>query len=571
MTAVAAQPAPGARKRLFLGRDDVVARSGLVVVVAYLGVTVFLPLYAILSKSVEDKQGSFVGLANFVRYFDETGLSISLQNSLTVALSATVVTVTLAFACAYALGRSRVRGRAILRGIFMMPLLSPSLLPGISLIYLFGTQGALKGLLFGETIYGPVGIIAGEVLFSLPHALLILSTALAAADQRHYEAALVLRASPLRIFLTVTLPGCRYGLISAFFVVFTLVFTDFGVPSVVGGSYSVLATEIYKQVIGKFDFQIGAVVGLLLLTPAVVSFVVDRVVQRRQAALLTSGSVPLRIARNRPRDAALLAVCLVVAGAIVGIMAMAVYASLIKFWPYNLALSLKHYNFDAVDGASGWHVYWNSLTLAVGSAFLGTIIIFLGAYLIEKMRGFERFRAAAQFVCMVPLAVPGLVLGLGFIFFFNSPVNPLNVLYGTMTLLVICTVTHFYTVPHLTMLTALKQIDREFESVGASLKVPFYVTLWTVTIPVCLRTILNVWTYLFVNAMTTVSAVIFIYTANTKLASVTIVHWNDQGKLPSAAALGVVITATSAAAWGLQALLSRGVLRRAQAWQHLRE
>lgn len=248
---------------------------------------------------------------------------------------------------------------------------------------------------------------------------------------------------------------------------------------------------------------------------------------------------------------------------------MAVYASFITFWPYNLTFSLKHYSFGTVD-SSGWNVYTNSLTMAFSSAIIGTVVIFAGAYLIEKMRGFTAFRAAAHFVCMVPLAVPGLVLGLAFIFFFNSPTNPLNGLYGTLTILVICTITHFYTVPHLTALSALKQIDGEFESVGASLRVPFYVTLRRVTFPVCLVPILNIWTYLFVNAMTTVSAVIFLYTAETKLASVTIVNLNDGGKLPSAAAMGVILTATSALAWALQAMLSRGILRRAEAWKNAR-
>jgi len=556
-----------ARPHFRSGRDELVMRAGLFLVVAYLAVTMFLPLYAILSKSMEDKEGQFVFFDNFIRYFEAPGLSIAVWNSIYVSLVATIITIVLAFFAAYALTRTRMPGRPLARGIFMLPLLAPSLLPGISMIYLFGTQGILKGALFGNTIYGPIGIVIGEVLFCFPHALLIISTALANADQRHYEAALVLRASPLRTFLTVTLPGCRYGLISAFFVVFTLVFTDFGIPSVIGGNFPVLATEIYKQVIGRFDFQTGAVVGVLLLAPALLSFTVDRLVQRRQSALLTSGAVPLRIVRHPLREAFCLLFCSILALAIVGVMAMAVFASVIKFWPYNLSFTLKSYDFAAVDGATSWSVYTNSLTMAFFSATIGTLVIFTGAYLIEKMRGFARFRSFAQFVCMVPLAVPGLVLGLAFIFFFNAPWNPLNGLYGTMAILVICTITHFYTVPHLTALTSLKQIDREFESVSASLKVPFYVTFWRVTVPLCLPAVLNIWTYLFVSAMTTVSAVIFLYTAETKLAAVTIVNWNDSGKFNHAAALSVVITVTSALAWGLQTLLSRGLLRRARAWQ----
>src|SRR5262249_8905189 len=160
--------------------------------------------------------------------------------------------------------------------------------------------------------------------------------------------------------------------------------------------------------------------------------------------------------------------------------------------------------------------YWVSIKMAVGVAVLGTAVVFLGAYLVEKARGFAWGRAAAHFLAMVPLAVPGLGLGLGYIFFFNAPGNPLNVIYGTLAILIVNTIAHFYTVAHLTAVTALKQIDAEFEAVSASLKVPFYVTLKRVTVPICLPAILDIAIYLFVNAMTTVSAVIFLYGAATK-------------------------------------------------------
>ena len=107
--------------------------------------------------------------------------------------------------------------------------------------------------------------------------------------------------------------------------------------------------------------------------------------------------------------------------------------------------------------------------------------------------------------------MPGLVLGLGYIFFFNNPANPFNFIYGTMAILVVCTVSHFYSVAHLTAVTALKQIDHEFETVSASLRVPFWRTFFRVTLPVCLPAVLDIAIYLFVNAMTTVSAVVFLY------------------------------------------------------------
>jgi len=549
-----------------VSNDVLVARGGLALLAAFLTIAIALPLYSVFSRSVRDNEGVFVGMRNFGRFLSEPGLAVSVWNSLLVAIISTFLTVSLAFFYAYALNRSLMPGKWIFRGIAMTPLLAPSLLPAIALIYLFGKQGVINGVLLGHSIYGPLGIVVGEVLFSFPHALLIITIALSTTDQRLYDAATSLRAGPLRIFLTVTLPACRYGLLSAFFAVFTLVFTDFGVPSVIGGSYPVLATELYKQVIGRFDFPMGAVAGIFLLVPAIIAFIADRIVQRRETAMISTSAVPLQLKPNGVRDVVCFLFCATVALTLLGILATAAFGSFIKFWPYDLSLSLRNYDFRGVD-STGWYVYINSLKLAGWTAFLGTPIIFLGAYFIEKGRGFGWFRAFAQLLCMVPLAVPGMVLGLSYIFFFNNPANPLNFVYGTMSILVLSTIAHFYTVPHLAAITALKQLDREFESVGESLKVPFWVTLRRVTIPACLPAILDIWTYLFVNSMTTVSAVIFLYVASTKLSSVTIVNWADWGKLPAASAMGMMIFATSSGVWFLQVVISRRLLRRTQAWR----
>lgn len=549
-----------------LSGDDLALRGLLGLIIVFLFVGLILPLYALLSKSMQSSDGEFIGLQNFCRFFAEPGLTLAVWNSFFVAIIATAITVTLALGFAFALTRSRIPAKSLFRAVAMTPLLAPSLLPAIALIYLFGNQGIIKGVLFGNSIYGPIGIIIGEVLFSFPHAVLIISTALANSDQRLYDAAVSLRAGPMRTFFAVTLPSCRYGLLSAALAVFTLVFTDFGVPAVVGGSYPVLATEIYKQVIGRFDFEMGAVVGLFLLMPAVISFTVDRLVHRSQTAMVTARSVPLAIKPNRLRDTLSLAMAGSISVCMVAVLSMAAFGSLIRFWPYNLTLTLKNYDFRSVD-STGWDVYANSLTLSGLTATIGTVVIFLGAYLIEKMRGAAALRSLAQLLCMLPLAVPGMVLGLAYIFFFNDPANPLNGIYGTMAILVLCTIVHFYTVPHLTALTALKQIDSEFEAVGMSLRVPSFILLWRVTIPLCLPALLGIWSYLFINAMTTVSAVVFLYSAEIKLASITIVKWNDGGKLAQAAALSMVIFATSAIVVLLQNVLARGLLARTGAWQ----
>ena len=568
MTAAAVAPVAGAipvvRRRL--DRDDLIMRAGLCLLIGWMLITLVLPLWTLLSKSFQDQSGKFVGLGNYVHYFSTPALFNSVWNSLFVAVVSTLIVLPLAFIYAYALQRSCMRWKGLFQALALIPILAPSLLPAISLIYLFGNQGVLKAVLFGGSIYGAGGIIVAQVFYCFPHALMILIAALSMADARLYEAADALGASKTRMFFTVTLPGAKYGVISAGFVVFTLVITDFGIAKVIGGRFNVLATDIFKQVIGQQNFEMGAVVGFVLLIPAVLAFAANRYTERRQVALVSSRAVPLEPKPEPRRDWLLFAFCAVVGGLILGILVMSAWASLVTRWPYNLTLTLKNYAFGDFD-TNGWAAYWNSVILASWTAVIGTVVVFLGAYLLEKTRGFAWGRGALQFMAMLPMAVPGLVIGLAYIFFFNAKGNPLGFIYATMIILVVNSITHFYTVCHLTATTALKQIDSEFESVSASLKVSLLRTMARVTVPVCLPSILDISIYLFVNAMTTVSAVIFLYSTDTKLASVTIINMDESGFTAAAAAMAMAIVTTSAAVKVTHVLLTRRLDRTTQAWR----
>lgn len=533
---------------------------------AILILIVALPLWTLLSKAFQNTDGAFVGLANFQRYFATPALVRSLWNSLWVSALATAIVVPLAFVYAYALTRTRMPLKGLFTAAALLPIFAPSLLPAISLVYVFGNQGFLRELLFGHSIYGPIGIVIAQVFYCFPHALMILITALSLTDGRLYEAAESLGTRAARVFFTITLPSVRYGIVSAAFVVFTLVVTDFGIAKVIGGQFAVLATDAYKQVVGQQNFEMGAVVGLILLVPAVFAFAIDRLVQRRQVALLSARAVPYEPKPNRTRDHAFTLYCLIIGGLIVGLLAVAVWASFIRFWPYNLSLTLANYDFINFE-PNGWGVYWRSLEMAGWVALVGTALVFVGAYVVEKLEPFPAGRTLAHFLAMLPMAVPGLVLGLGYVFFVNAPWNPLNIFYATMAVLVVNSIAHFYTVAHITAVTALKQIDAEFEAVSASLKVPFWTTFRRVTAPICLPAILDIAVYLFVNALTTVSAVIFLYGATTKLASIAIVHMDEAGFIASAAAMATMIVITAIGVKLLHLLLDRFVLSRLQAWR----
>ncbi len=548
------------------GRERIVECLLLLATIALLLLFMALPTGTLLLRSLFDGHGAFVGLDNYLHYLESPLLLRSTLNSIAIAAASTVICVALAFGLACALTLTCMPGKTVVRAIALVPLLAPSLLPAISLIYLFGNQGIARALLFGQSIYGSLGMILGGAFWTLPHALLILTTALATQDGRLYEAAATLGASRGRIFRTVTLPAARYGLVIAAVVVFVLVLTDFGVPKVIGGQTPVLATDIYKQVVGQQNFQMGAVVGFMLLLPAVAAFLVERAVRSRQAAAMSLRSTPHRPAPHAPRDWAMLAFCVAVCGAILVMIGMAVFASLATFWPYRLAPSLRNYDFDNMDGG-GWHSYGNSLRLAIAVAIIGALLAFVSAYLVEKPRRLRGLREALNLLATLPLAIPGLALGVGSILFFNQPDNPLHRLYATMSLLVGCTVAHYYSVPHITALTALRRLDIEFDRVAESLGVPFWRSLLRVHLPIALPAVLDVAGYYFVSAMTTVSAVVFLYSPQTTLASIAVLNMDDAGDVAPAAAMASLIFATAAIARALIAVLARLVLRGSRRWR----
>ncbi|GBO54811.1 ferric iron ABC transporter, permease protein [Pseudanabaena sp. lw0831] len=573
---------PQAQVQQTLTKEDWILRGLIILSTLWLLVGVLLPLYPMLIRSFQDTDGQWIGLDNYIRYFQTPALSVSIFNTFYIAIASATISVVLGFIYAYALTRTAMFGKPFFRIVGLLPLFIPPLAHSIGLVYLFGNKGLITtgffSLIAGFDInlYGSNGIIIGEVLYCFPQAVILLMTALNITDARLYEAASALRTPAHRVFFTVTLPSVKYGLMSAIFVCFTLAFTDFGVPKVVGGGFNVLATDIYKQVIGQQNFSMGATIGVFLLLPTAIAYILDRIFQSRQTALVSSRSVPFQPSPNRKLDWLMFAFCSFIVSFILLVFGTIILASLVKVWPYNFTLTTKHYDFNTVGGG-GLDAYWNSIQVSLYTAFFGTIAVFLGAYLVEKGKGFKLMRSFNYFLSTIPLALPGLVLGLSYVFFFNKPlwnipytnlalVNPFNGLYGTIALLVICNIIHFYTVGFLTASTALKQIDPEFESVSASMGVPFYKTFWQVTIPLTIPAILELGSYFFVNSMVTISAIIFLYPPNAPLAAVAIVNMDDAGDVAPAAAMSTALVLTSIAVRILYWLLTKGLSKSTQTW-----
>ena len=534
-------------------KEDIVRGILICCVVLFLVLFLVFPLCTLFMKAFQNKDGAFVGLDQFIKYFQSKSMVYSISHTFFIAIVSTIISVTMAFFFSYALSRKNVPWKGFFRYIGMIPIFAPTMLLGIALIYLFGNKGILTGLGLQIPLYGKVGIIIAECISCFPVATTILMVAFSAADNRLYEAADTMGTSAIRKMFTITIPNVKYGLISAIFVAFTYSFTDFGAPSVVGGNYNVLATDVYKQVVGQQNFNMGAVVGIILLFPAVLSFAVDRITSQKQSAAISAKSVPYQIKPHRTSDTAATLFCLLVTVAMMLFFAVALFASVIKLWPYNLTFTLSNYDLSKVSSGNGFTAFKNSILISLISAFLGTCITFIGAYVIEKNQKFKTGRRAAYLLSITPLAIPGTVVGLSFIMFFNAPYfqipfldgymlqNPFHGIYGTIWIIVLANMIHFYSVPFSTATTALKGLDKEFETVSESLAVPFYKTLGRVTLPLCMPAICEMWVYFFVNSLVTVSAVVFLFSPAAPIASVVIVSMEGAGQTAPAAAMCMLL------------------------------
>lgn len=510
----------------------------LILTLAFVIILIF-PLFSLFSKAFLNASGEFAGLENYIEYFSTPSLSVSIKNTLVISCTAAVFGTLLGFLYAYGLTRTGIRGKSFFRYVAMIPLFLPTVVHGLGLVYLFGKQGMLTGIGWDIGLYGKTGIILSEIIYTFPQAFLMFAIALNYADGRLYEAADSMGCNSMKKFSHITIPSVRYTLINSLFVCFTLAFTDFGAPKVLGGSYNVLATDIYEQVAGQFNMNMGAVVGTLLLIPAVLSFGVDRITARKNVDGISSKAQALKIKKSTVRDGVFYMICGGIALCLLGLVAVLFVGAFTTYYPYDMGFTLENFKFNPSTG--GIQSYLNSIKMSAATAVLGTIFVFVYAYLIERGKVPGILKNTGRVLSSLPLALPGMVIGLSFIFFFNQKNNPLNCIYGTMGILILANILHFYSVPFVTASSALKKLDKEYENVADSLKIPGWKTFGKVIVPLSLPAVLEIFLYYFMNSMVTVSAVVFLYSAQFKVASIAITHMEESGDIAEAAAMSLLI------------------------------
>ena len=497
-----------------------------------------LPMLSIVWRSLMQDQGGF-GLGNYLALLDTPGVWRALRNSLWLGAATTILTLLLGFVLAYGLERTCMWGKRWVAVSLALPMLAPSLVLGLGLIFLLGRNGIVGKMLGMQLdVYGFTGLLLADILYALPQAVLIIRAALRHGDARQYDAAEVLGASPWRQFLDITLPHARYGLLSAAFVVFTITITDFGNAVVIGGNFPVLATEIYNQVNGQMKFGLGSVVGILLLLPAALSIWIEHVANQRQSRLSGEAvQAPTAQPRTAP-DIGFTLLCGALSACMTAVVATVVVASFIRLWPYKLSLTLKHYDITLSDGYSP---LWTSVWVSLLAALFGALMLFMLAFGVRKRPG--RLANAAMVLSALPVGVPGLVLGLAYVFTFNSASLPWGMLYGTPILLALCNYYHYHTQGYVAMMTGMRHVPTQLEDATTVLGGGMARILRDVYWPALRTTLLAVMVFLFMRSMVTLSAVIFLVTPALSVGAVSVMRLDEAGFTSQAAAFSTCIMA----------------------------
>lgn len=455
----------------------------------------------------------------------------AVRNSLTTALTAAVISMLLALAAAWCMERTRIRGRAVFGMLFVIPMLIPSISHAFGLVALFGNNGLFTKLLGWDVgIYGFWGIVVGSVMYSFPVAFLMLSGILQYEDGMTDQAARVLGIPRFRRFLGITLPYMKKTLISAFFAVFTMIVTDYGVPLMVGGKQITLSVLMYQRAVALIDYDSGSVIGACLLIPAVIAFLVDLCnPEHGQGGYVSEPVVP-----EKSRLSTVLSYLWCT------LLSLLVLAPIFAFcmmvfqtkYPVDSTFTFEHIEKTFHRGADEYLL--NSLLYALLAALFGTLLAFVCSYLTARSKGV--LGKCVHLFSITSMAIPGIVLGLSYVIFFHS-----TPIYGTVLIVALANSVHFFASPYLMMYNTLQKVNPNLEAVGQSLGVGRFRIVRDVILPKVRYTLLEMFVYFFVNSMMTISAVSFLAPPSPKPVALMINQFEAQLLMESAAVVSLLI------------------------------
>ena len=502
------------------------------------------PLGCVLFQSVLTKSGA-LGFENYASTLTQSQFWTALANSFTVSgISAAIATV-MAFFCAYGLHFTRIQPsiKKVIQIIVLLPLFLPSITYGFAVIYSFGRLGLISQLIAPPpfSIYGFWGLLIADVIYTLPPAFLILYNAFFYVDRNFITVSKLMGDSPSKTFYITAVRPVVGSILSAFILSFFLSFTDFGIPVSIAGEYEVIATQLYTTMMGAIpNFGEGAVIAMAMLVPSVASVVLLRWVDRFNFRYNKISKSEVSV--NRVRDGLYLSYYLIITLALLSVFVVMFVVPFVKQWPYQPFFTLDVIT-RIVSDSSIWQVYEHSVAVALVSAAIGTVFCYAAALVKARSQLPSWCQTTMDSFAMITNTVPGMVLGIGFLFAMSG--TPLA---NTFTILVLANLVHFFTTPYMMATSALSKMNAGWETTGALMGDSWIKTVSRVLVPNSLPTLLQMFQYFFVSAMVTISAVVFLTGARTMLLTTKIKELQYFEKFEEIFVLSLLVFLTNVAA-----------------------
>lgn len=517
-------------------RDPMVAISA-VGIILLLFLFVVWPLLEVVKQSVIGPDGT----ASLTAYFKIITTRQNYQafvNTMQLAIIVSILATIIGFLFAYCTSHLAIHGKKAFSLMAMLPMVSPPFSVAMSIIMLFGARGLISYTILGmrdANIYGFMGLVFTQTISYFPIAYLLLAGMLQSIDPSIEDAARDLGSSKWRTFRTVTVPLVRPGIANAFLLVFIKSVADFANPMAIGGNYITLATQIYLQAIGSYDIQGGAAVAVVLLDIAIILFIISKYwLEKKSYVTITGKATQARVLiRDRSIVWPVAGFCFLVTAIVFLIYILIPIASFIKVWGMNYSLTLDHYRyaFD-VGGRAIKDTTMLAIIATPIAGLLGMVIAFLVVRKKFIGRGFINFSS------LLSIAVPGTVIGIGYILTFNTP--PLQ-LTGTAAILIAAFVVRALPIGIRAGVSSLEQIDPAIEEAAADLGSSATKVFRTITLPLIRNAFFGGLVYAFIRSMTSISAVIFLVSANYSLLTILTLDQVEDSRYGVASAFSIIL------------------------------
>ena len=497
-----------------------------------------VPLGILFVRSFETSEG--FNVSNYLSVLSNKELMESIGNSMKISGLTAVITTILAFTLAYAVNCTRIYKplkSAIKMGI-IIPMLLPTITYGFAIIYSFGNQGLLTKIVGRNLfeIYGFNGLLIGYVIYTLPAAFLLINNSFKYIDKKFIVVSKLMGDGVVRSFKNTIVRPLLGTLGGAFVLTFILSFTDFGIPASIGGTYTVVATQLYQVMLGSIpDFNNGAVIAVLMLLPAVFGVLLLNYLEKLNFHY--DKFTDMEVMQHKGRDIGFGIVSSVILMAMLSIFAVMFIAPFLNSFPYDLTFTFKHV-MDTFQSSDLTAVYRNSLFVALLTAIFGTLTAFCSAVL--NVRTAVKWKSSIDIISMMTNTVPGMVLGLSYLLLFNG-----SSLKGTFTIIVLCNIVHYFTTPYLMAKNSLSKMNPTWETTGELLGDSWIKTIYRVILPNAASTVIEMFSYYFINSMVTISGIIFLVTAQTSLVASKIKELQHFAKFNEIFILSILIFMTN--------------------------